>query len=230
MSESSSVGLANIYRNTWGEPMHLVTVGNATLDQPAAVAYAQALMAGAPRGVTSSYRSPSEQNMLRQGWLDHLPGYNFALPPSQSVHCLGLAIDFPLDAELWFRDHPQYGFVFISAPGQSEHWHAEFRGLPNSERHEDMIELIRSLYRYYCGREAADSELIMQSDATSAMTAIEIHNAFIGGVAPPECIVTAYRTFLHRDPSQAEIDQRTALAQTIAVVFHDVANSPEAKA
>lgn len=215
--------------------MDLVTVGNATLDKPAADAYALALAAGAPPGVTSSYRDPAVQEQLYQGWVNHLAGYNPALPPAESQHCLGLALDLPLDAELWFRAHPEYGFVFVTGPGQDEHWHCQFvigtiLPSPPIETSEDMIELIRVLYGTYLGRVPANSELLSWSDMTSGQSTQAAHAHFMQAEAEAGTVVQAFRTFLHRDPAQTEIDAWLSTRPIIDTVWNGVRNSPEAKA
>lgn len=112
--------------------MQLVTAGSATLDAPAAAAYARALAAGAPNSVTSSYRDPAAQLALYQAWVRRLPGYNFALHPSKSDHCKGLAIDLAgVKAKTWFRVHGrEYGWLFTDG---TEDWHIAYR--PAYDRH-----------------------------------------------------------------------------------------------
>ena len=106
--------------------MTLVAAGSAVLSAPAAAAYLRALAAGAPDSVTSSYRDPGEQMRLYNGWVARLPGYNFALHPSKSDHCKGLAIDLAgVKAKAWFRVHGRpFGWLFTDG---SEDWHIAYR-------------------------------------------------------------------------------------------------------
>jgi hypothetical protein len=110
----------------------LVRVGAATLAAAAAAAYGRALTAGAPDSVTSSYRDPADQMDLYNGWIRRLPGYNFALHPSKSEHCKGLAIDLRgVKAKTWFRVYGRaYGWLFTDA---SEDWHIAYR--PQYDQH-----------------------------------------------------------------------------------------------
>jgi hypothetical protein len=112
----------------------LVRAAGALLDAPAAAAYGRTLAAGAPDSVTSSYRDPDEQMELFQGWLRRLPGYNFALHPSKSDHCRGLALDLRgVKAKTWFRVHGRpYGWLFTDG---SEDWHVAYR--PQHDTHVD---------------------------------------------------------------------------------------------
>lgn len=105
--------------------MGLRKVGNATLVDAAADAYQRGLNAGAPDSVTSSYRTKEAQQKLYNGWVNRLPGYNFALPPEKSDHCKGIAIDLKGSAaKQWWRAHPEFGFRFTDP---SENWHIAYR-------------------------------------------------------------------------------------------------------
>lgn len=111
--------------------MDLVTIVPGHQLQPdAAAAFARAVGDGAPPQVTSSWRDPAHQAFLRTQWLNRVPGYNFALPPDQSMHCKGLAIDVPgtatdtRTAKGWWTKHgKEYGFY----PVANEDWHFEYR-------------------------------------------------------------------------------------------------------
>lgn len=109
----------------------LMTVGvDDKLAVPAGLAYNRARAAGAPAGITSSHRDPVYQAYLRAQWLAGVPGFNFALPPDQSTHCMGLAIDVPGKPNAlntpkgWFTKHgKKFGFY----PVANEDWHFEYR-------------------------------------------------------------------------------------------------------
>lgn len=80
--------------------------------------------------VTSAYRSTADQQKLYDGYKKGLPGYNFALPPSQSNHCKGTAVDFGRDAIPWLVAHgADYGWV----QDKNEDWHFDY--VPSKDKH-----------------------------------------------------------------------------------------------
>ncbi|GEM_PF-2923604 len=93
------------------------------LDSDAAASYARMLAAGCPPGVTSAGRTIVEQTALRRAWLRGEG--SFALPPGQSEHERGLALDLPEPARTWVRTHGRaYGWVKDVNP--VEPWHVEY--------------------------------------------------------------------------------------------------------
>lgn len=93
------------------------------LDATAAASLGRAIAAGCPVNITNAYRSPEWQQQLYDGWLRRLPGYNFALPPSQSNHCKGIAIDTAGSMLTWLRTRgEQYGWT----PDANEAWHFNY--------------------------------------------------------------------------------------------------------
>jgi hypothetical protein len=111
--------------------MLLITVApNKQLSVPTGLAYNRAVAAGAPPHITSAWRDPVYQAYLRAQYLAGVPGFNFALAPDESKHCLGLAIDVPgkigdtSTAKGWFAAHGEkFGFF----PVANEDWHFEYR-------------------------------------------------------------------------------------------------------
>lgn len=65
-----------------------------------AASYARMRAEGCPPGITSSYRSRTHQAALRAAYLAGLGA--FALPPGQSQHEVGYALDVPAPARTWF--------------------------------------------------------------------------------------------------------------------------------
>jgi hypothetical protein len=109
-----------------GAPMILTRIVTGfQLDAPAAASYARASTAfGSPLPVTSAYRSTAEQRALYDGWIRRRPGYNFALPPGQSVHELGLAVDFTPAAYTWLETNAaEFGW---HSTNPLERWHYEY--------------------------------------------------------------------------------------------------------
>lgn len=109
----------------------IVSIGNGhRLEAGAAASYQRARAAGAPAGLTSTYRSWERQAFLRRQWEARVPGYNFALRPQDSFHVKGLAIDVPGNvndtrtARGWFR---RYGKAYGWYPVTNEEWHFEYR-------------------------------------------------------------------------------------------------------
>lgn len=112
------------------------------LDAPVVTDYLAALKAGCPIGITSAGRDWAAQQRLRDRWLayeayklyqqgygpyaPYAPYANFALPPEDSMHCLGRALDLPgrvgdkSTPRGWMRAHgKQFGFT----PVANEDWH-----------------------------------------------------------------------------------------------------------
>lgn len=69
--------------------------GGYWLAPDAAASYQRMRDAALPAGMTSAGRDWDRQMYLYDGWNARRPGFNFALHPSKSKHCLGLAIDVP---------------------------------------------------------------------------------------------------------------------------------------
>lgn len=112
----------------------LVTIapGHQLAAGPAA-SYARALAAGCPAGITSSYRSPERQATMRATYLVQLAEWRagrrktkptYVAAVSDSEHVTGNALDVPPDPEAWFREHPEFGFVFTDP---TERWHVAYR-------------------------------------------------------------------------------------------------------
>lgn len=106
----------------------LVTIapGHQLAPGPAA-SYARALAAGCPAGITSSYRDPALQARMRATYLAaRARGEKvaFVAAVEDSEHVTGYALDLPPDPRAWFREHPEYGFVFTDP---TEAWHVAYR-------------------------------------------------------------------------------------------------------
>ena len=107
--------------------MVLVSVtGGYTLDEAAAQSFERMSAAyGHPIPLTSSTRSTALQWRLYYGWKNNLPGYNFALKPSQSEHVTGTAIDVLNEAWDWFAAYAAfYGWI---RNDPNEEWHYVWR-------------------------------------------------------------------------------------------------------
>ncbi|GMA22297.1 hypothetical protein GCM10025864_44620 [Luteimicrobium album] len=80
--------------------------------------------------VTSAYRSTADQQVLYDGYKAGKPGYNFALPPSQSNHCRGEAVDFGSADYAWLEAHAAaYGWI----QDKNERWHYDY--VPSRDTH-----------------------------------------------------------------------------------------------
>jgi len=74
--------------------------------------------------VNSAYRDAVLQQKLYDGFQAHKPGFNFALPPAQSSHCRGTAIDFYKEDYGWLERHAnEYGWYRTD---KNERWHYEY--------------------------------------------------------------------------------------------------------
>lgn len=116
------------------------------LQADAAASFMRAIADGAPSDLTSTWRDPIRQEFLRKQYLAGVPGYNFALPPDESLHCKGLAIDVPgsatdtRTAKGWWTSYGKsYGFY----PVANEDWHFEYRQhldtkRPSPSKEDDM--------------------------------------------------------------------------------------------
>jgi len=107
----------------------LTLAGGKQLRTDAGMSYNRAGAAGLPPGITSAWRDPVWQNFLRNQYLAGVPGFNFALPPEDSKHTVGLAIDLPGNVEDtttprgWMFVHgPKFGWF----PIPNEDWHFEY--------------------------------------------------------------------------------------------------------
>lgn len=122
--------------------MDVVSIGSGhKLRADAAASYQRMRAAGMPAGVTSSYRTPAEQQALRDAWVAHVngtgPQANYALPPDESDHVRGTALDLPWGARVWVEQHGQaHGWHGVT----NEKWHKAYN--PTTDTHqEDEMEL-----------------------------------------------------------------------------------------
>lgn len=117
--------------------MKLITIApGRQLEELAAYSYMRCLIAGIPEGVTSAYRTPEQQQALVDRY--NAGTGNYALPPSESEHVKGRALDLPwgAGAREWMRAHgAEHGWF----PVTNEKHH--FNYLPNLDTHqgEDMF-------------------------------------------------------------------------------------------
>ena len=102
------------------------------LADDAAASYLRMLAAGCPAGITSAGRTRAEQQRLRDLYLAGKG--NFALPPGNSQHELGLALDLPEPARSWVRKNgAEYGWRKDVNP--AENWHMEY--VSTNDKHKD---------------------------------------------------------------------------------------------
>jgi hypothetical protein len=105
------------------------------LDAPAAASLGRAIAAGCPVDITSTYRDPAEQQRLYDGWCARKPGFNFALPPSQSHHCMGIAVDADGAMQAWLVTHgAAYGWI----RDKNEPWHFDYVTTRDTHQEDDM--------------------------------------------------------------------------------------------
>jgi hypothetical protein len=105
--------------------MALVTIpGGFQLEAAPAASYGRALAAGCPRGITSAYRTPEAQAVLRAAYLKSPTTVAYAAPVADSEHVTGYALDLPAGAAAWMRAHPEHGFMFTDS---REWWHVAYR-------------------------------------------------------------------------------------------------------
>jgi len=113
--------------------------GEARLLPPAAAAWEQMRAAAAADGVDlrliGAYRTYESQARAHQAYLEGRKGAP-VLPPGESEHGLGLAVDVTNGHTVGPGD-PEWGWLQVHArdygwyPIRSESWHWEFRGLPD---------------------------------------------------------------------------------------------------
>lgn len=134
---SGIVGLAAVVLTWVGAPVAAADAGTAGLDPMLAGAYLlaqeQAQADGVPLSITSGYRSPGEQQQL---WEDALHTYGdpdtarqWVLPPEQSTHVQGRAIDVgPPSGAAWLEANgSRWGLCRSYA---NEWWHFEMSTYP----------------------------------------------------------------------------------------------------
>jgi len=189
---------------------------------------------GSPIAITSAYRTRAQQGTLYSGWVNHFPGYNFALPPDESKHVEGLAIDTPDHA--WVKAHGEpFGWFGVTG----EDWHFEYRidrdqhiptNLPPTliPKDDDMIPLIQMFYSAYLNRTPSGLELLYWFHQLDGRSHAEAETIFKGATAEAGTVVNAYREFLKRTPSASDIGFWTK-GKTIGQVWTGVASSPEAQ-
>lgn len=104
--------------------------------------------------------------------------------------------------------------------------------IPQVEKDQDMGALVEALYRIYQGRPASESEIDnwVLTAASADWTAKKLHDNFITSAAEGTAVVAAYKTFLGREPSDADIATWTKPGTTIKNVREGVAGSAEAQA
>ncbi|PJI93400.1 peptidoglycan-binding protein [Luteimicrobium subarcticum] len=103
------------------------------LQRDAAAAFRRAEQAaGRDLPITSAYRTAADQRYLYDGYVAHRSGFNFALPPSRSNHCKGIAIDVARGGRTWLARHGrEYGWQRDANEG----WH--FNYVPSADQHCD---------------------------------------------------------------------------------------------
>lgn len=111
--------------------MDLVTVAPGHQLAPAAAASLERMRAdGCPILITEAWRSRATQQQRRDAYLAGRGA--FALPPGQSWHELGLAVDWKRAAATWVRAHPEHGWRFTNP---DEWWHADYIAVYDRHRY-----------------------------------------------------------------------------------------------
>lgn len=123
---------------------------------------------GYPMPIASAWRDPVEQAQLRADWLRYAAYLNggpiapwapYALEPSESWHCKGLAVDTPLrgailDENGWIQTNDDEDWHRDRYPEHDQH-RGETPAVPNTERENDTMRAVE-----LAG--AADSGIIIQ--------------------------------------------------------------------
>lgn len=136
--------------------MILTTItGTKQLRPDAADSWFRQVRDGMPPNVTSAWRDPVYQQWLVDQYKAGVDGFNFALPPDQSMHCLGLAIDVPENVQDWLaasgagiRKPNKYGWYRLEK--EEHHYQYDPAHDDNTQGSEDDMLLImrkgRSVY------------------------------------------------------------------------------------
>lgn len=105
------------------------------LEASAQSSLSRAYADGAPKGqVYSAYRTARAQTILFNKY-----GLPRALPASESNHVKGTAIDAHMALETWLRNHPEYGWLPVTAPDLSDHWHFNYKAAYDKRQNEDTM-------------------------------------------------------------------------------------------
>lgn len=97
-------------------------LGSKWLDRPAAASFTRMVKKGLPKAITSAGRTHAEQARLRALYLAGKG--NFALPPGDSMHERGLAMDLPAAGIAWMvRNGAKHGW---HRTNPKEPWHWEY--------------------------------------------------------------------------------------------------------
>src|SRR5665647_1269602 len=226
----------------WPEADHLRLVPAAAASITRLAAAFEAAF-GKPLYLSDAYRTYAVQVTLKV-----IKG-KFAATPGTSNHGLGLAVDAASRVNVdgsaehrWMEMHaPAYGWVnptwavdWISANGQHEPWHWEYKSAldtpatptaPLSEEDDDMISLIERTYRDLCDRTASLDEVAGWYDSTRGWTAARFLAAFRANKAEGGTVRAAYRKILRREAGASEVTSQLAQNYTISEMFDVVARA-----
>lgn len=201
-----------------------VAAGHALAPAPAA-SYARARAAGLPAGITSAYRSPERQAVLRAQYLANPTTVAYAAPVGKSEHVTGYALDLPEPARTWMaRYGRQYGWIRTDP---REAWHYAYRAALDTHlldspatipppapatptlEDTDMVNDIYELYRRLLGREPSTDEIL---DRLS-QTPVQVRDACLA--APPSIergsVQAAFQDYLGRPAEPSAVDAYAAL-------------------
>lgn len=106
----------------------------------AALSYLRMRRDGMPAGVTSAHRPEDEQQDLYDKWRSG--NGNFALPPGESNHVKGIALDLPVAARAWVKEHGRkYGWT----PVTNEPWHFDYNPALDQTAQEAIMAELKAL-------------------------------------------------------------------------------------
>jgi hypothetical protein len=133
----------------------------------------------------------------------------------------------PIDPEPWYAARGVTLGVAMAV--LSEHEAPAPHPTPAHAQEDDMIELIRLLYRALNDREGPDLDVLHWSDqaANNGWNAAELHRRFAAHAAESGTVRAAYRHHLNREPSAADV-AHWSRGRSVAQVWDQIAASPEA--
>lgn len=186
----------------------------------------------------STTRTRAEQAALYEGWVKRKPGFNFALPPGQSVHERGYAMDVDSREYAWMESYAAaHGW---RRTNRREPWHYEYVYVNDTKRVspvpiivprrvDEMPTFIQMLYQAYFNRVPGVYEVLfwVRRAESRGYTLTALETDFMESKPEPGSVDAAYRLFLNRDSGDAERAYWLARSGTVAALWKGVSESPE---
>lgn len=149
----------------------LLSGGGRLETNPAASYERMSRAAGHPLRTNSTTRTREEQAALYDGWVKRKPGYNYALPPGQSVHETGYAMDVDNSEYAWMEKYgAEHGW---HRTNPNERWHYEYVYATDAHRNDESEDDMFTEEDRHRARVTRDLAKQAATDAAAARAAAE---------------------------------------------------------